>query len=135
MFNIIRRNRDFFDSFFNDFETRSSNSNLLNTDIIEKDNTYLLKVEMPGFAKEDVKVSLDKGYLTIEAERNYNKEEKDENEKLIRRERFYGTAKRSYYVGDIDLETVKGSYDNGILTLEVPKESTEVSTKKYLSIE
>lgn len=135
MFSLLRRNRDFFDDFFNDFPSRPANSNLMNTDIVEKDNKYLLSVELPGFSKEDVKVTVEKGYLVIEAERKYDNEDKDENDKLIRRERFYGTVKRNYYIGDIDLKDIKGSFKDGILTIEVPKETKEVSTKEYLELE
>lgn len=135
MFSLLRRNRDFFDDFFNDLPSRSANSTLMNTDIIEKEDKYLLTIEMPGFSKDDVKVTVDKGYLVIEAERQYDNEKQDENDKLIRRERFYGTVKRNYYIGNIELKDIKGSFKDGILSLEVPKESKEISTKEYLVLE
>lgn len=135
MFSLLRRNRDFFDDFFNDLPSRSANGNLMNTDIIEKEDKYLLTIEMPGFSKDDVKVTVEKGYLVIEAERQYDNEKQDENDKLIRRERFYGTVKRNYYIGNIELKDIKGSFKDGILSLEVPKESKEISTKEYLVLE
>lgn len=130
MFDLIRRNRDIFDSFFDNNDT-FSRSSMLSTDIIENENGYVLNVELPGFNKEDIKVSIKDGYLMLEATRSQEHEENDENGKLIRKERFYGSAKRKFYVGDVDIDDVKGTFENGVLKLEVPKDS---GSTKYLEL-
>ncbi|MBU1145765.1 MAG: Hsp20/alpha crystallin family protein [Firmicutes bacterium] len=140
MNNIIRRrNNDLsvFDDLFGDFFTRpifKENVSCMKTDIVEVDTGYELDVDVPGFGKEDIKISLDNGYLTVEAKREENKEEKDNH--YIRRERFLGSSARTFYVGeDIAEKDIKAEYDKGILKLFVPKQGTNVKEKKYISIE
>ena len=77
-----------------------SNTSLMNTDIKENDNDYELTMNLPGVKKEDVTAELKDGYLTIHATSNQNKDEKDEDGKYIRRERYSGSCNRSFYVGD-----------------------------------
>ena len=92
------------------------------TDVKEFDDKYQLDMELPGFTKEDVKVELSNGYLIVSAERNENKDEKDEEGKFIRKERYYGKMSRRFYVGkQLTKEDIKGKFDNGMLTLDVPK--------------
>ena len=104
----------------------------------EKDNGYLVDIELPGYAKEDIKAELKDGYLTITASRNDNKEEKDEKGRYIRRERYTGTCKRSFYVGEnVKQEDIKAGFQDGILRLAVPKDIPKpVEEKpKFISIE
>ncbi len=130
---LTRRNRygyNLFDELFRDpfFQTgiTQRDSSLMKTDIRETDDQYQLDVELPGFAKEDVHADLKDGYLTISAERNENNDEKDENGKYIKRERFSGTCKRSFYVGeDMQQEDIHASFKDGILTVEMPKDVPE----------
>ena len=121
---IQKRNyaRDpFFDAFDDFFKPvfYDDRENSMRTDIKETDNGYQLDVEMPGFDKKDIKISLENGYLTISAQKS-NKEENGENaknEKYLRKECSVSCS-RSYYVGeDIEKENVKAKYDNGMLTL------------------
>ena|SRR5690554_4319810 len=134
MLTLFRKNRGFLDDFFNDFKMidQNSPSNLMKTDIKETDKGYTLLVELPGYDKNDVKVSLENGYLLIEATTNKEKEEKDI--RYIRKERYYGSLKRSYYVGNLSLDDIKGSFDSGILTLEIPKEEEKEPEKRYLDL-
>ena len=111
--------------FFNPFETSE-----LKTDIREKDGNYILDVDLPGFRKEDIDVSMDDGYLTVRAERKEEKEEKDEKGRYLRRERCYGTCSRSFYVGDIDEKTIKASYSDGILTVTIPQDQPKKLEEK-----
>lgn len=106
---------------------------VMKTDIKETENGYEMEVEMPGFDKSDINVSLSDGYLTIAANKN---EKSDEGEKknYIRRERSF-SAKRSFYVGDIDENQIKAKYENGVLNLTVPKEDQAKRLPKGIEIE
>ena len=136
MLSLLRRDRDFFDSLFDELKVSPFNQDVfMRTDIKENDKGYILAIELPGFEKNDVHVSLDNGYLMVEAERKSESNNHDKDGKFIKRERYYGIMKRSFYVGPIDLSDIKGSFDKGLLTLEIPKESKKIETKKYLEIE
>lgn len=124
-------NLDLFDEFFPTFAYR--NKALMRTDIKESDNEYLLDVELPGLNKDEVKISLDDGYLTISASKTENKE--DEKDKYIRKEIYTSKQERSFYVGNVDENKITASFENGILKIAVPKEELpEVDTKKYIQI-
>ena len=136
MLSLFKRDRDFFDSLFDEFRGLPfSNDISMRTDIKENEQGYELAIELPGFDKSDVKVSLEEGYLVVEAERKLDHKDTDEQGKFIKRERFYGVLKRSYYVGSLDMSDIKGSFDKGILTLQFPKASKKIETKKYLELE
>ena len=125
---------DFFRDDFFDRKDRM-NYNLMKTDIREDENSYLLEVDLPGYSKDDIKIDITDGYLTINAK--VEKEDNDENKNYVRRERFTGEVTRSFYVGeDIKEDEVKANLKNGILTLEVPKLSLEdqKKDKKYIEI-
>ena len=132
-----RRDFDLFgDDFFRDDFFKGEKNNLMKTDIKETENSYILDVDLPGYSKEDIKVDVTDGYLTINAK--MSNEVKDEKKgKFVRRERFTGECTRSFYVGeDIKEEEIKASFKNGILNLEVPKVSPDErkSEKKYIEI-
>ena len=122
-------NNDLFDYLFSDpvFNTNTTNTaNVMSTDIREKENGYLLDMEVPGFDKEDLKLELKDGYLTITAEHKNTKDEKDSDGHIIRQERYYGSSKRSFYIGDqIEKQDIKAKYDKGILSIFVPKKDVK----------
>ena len=135
-----------FDDFFDDFARparsiaryNTPTSNVMRTDVKEDENGYELHIELPGYQKEDVKAQLKDGYLTIHAETNQNNDQKDENGKFIRRERFYGTCSRSFYVGeDVTEEDIKARFENGVLKIAVPKKEKApgMEENKYIAIE
>ena len=135
-----------FDDLLDDFakETKRAAQNIVSvtgvmkTDIKEKDDCFELMIDLPGFAKEDVKAELKEGYLNISAERNSSEEEKDEEGRFIRRERYSGTCSRSFYVGDdLKQEDIKAKFENGILMLTVPKKPEEPveDEPQYISID
>jgi HSP20 family molecular chaperone IbpA len=135
-----------FDDFFDGFGRPSNgakgysvpSSSVMRTDIKENDNGFELDIDLPGFKKEDVKAQLKDGYMTISAENSQTNDEKDSDGKYIRRERFFGTCSRSFYVGeDITEEDIKAKFENGILKISVPKkEAKPVEEKnKFISIE
>ena len=134
----VSRNNDLFDDIFdNMFRTPTfTNNAVMKTDVHEKDGKYLLDIEIPGYKKEDVKISLFNGTLTINAEHHETNEEKDAKGRILRQERYTGTCTRSFYVGDAIKDTdVKASFDNGILRIEIPTEQKkEEETKKFIDI-
>lgn len=127
-----------FDDMFKDpFFTNSSTTKLMKTDIQEKDNNYILDMDLPGYDKSDIKAQLKDGYLTITAQKNTSKEDKDEKGNYIRRERYCGKCSRSFYVGEnLKEEDIKASFNNGILKLTFPKEVVKKEEEiKYITID
>ncbi len=129
------RNNIFDDLFNTPFFTRSE-ANMMKTDIKEHDGGYELTVDLPGVKKDDIKAELNDGYLTITAENNSSKDEKDEKGKYICRERYSGSYSRSFYVGDaVTEEDIKAKFENGTLTLDIPKkEALPEKQNKYIAI-
>ena len=113
--------------------------NMMKTDIRETDGSYERDVDLPGFKKDEIKVSLEDGYLTIEAAKGLDEDEQEKKTgKYIRKERYAGACQRSFYVGDnLTQEDIKGEFKHGILTLNVPKKEAKpaVETNKYIAIE
>ena len=127
-----------FDDMFRDpFFTNSNTTKLMKTDIQEKDNNYILDMDLPGYDKSDIKAQLKDGYLTITAQKNESNEDKDEKGNYIRRERYCGKWSRSFYVGEgLKEEDIKANFNNGILQLTFPKEVTRRDEKtKYITID
>lgn len=111
---------------------------LMRTDVKETDGSYELDIDLPGYQKDDIKLQLKEGYLTVSASKNTNNDEKDENGKYIRRERYSGQCSRSFFIGkSIAQEDVHAKYENGILKLSFPKEEAKkaVEEQKYIAIE
>lgn len=146
MLSILPRTNNFGMSLFDDmnsmFDTpffrSAQTAPAMKTDIREKDGLYLMTMDLPGFDKDNIKIELKDGYLTVTAEQN---EEKEENEAekggYVVRERNYGSCSRSFYVGDHVTESdVKAAYKDGALHLSFPKEAPkEVPEAKYIAIE
>ena len=127
-----------FDDFFNDFPFYYDDkamkdtekklygkraSHVMKTDIKEMDNGYQLVVDLPGFTKDEIKASLENGYLTISAEKGLDKDEQEkESGRYIRRERYAGACSRSFYVGDaVESKDVNAQFEDGILKISLPK--------------
>ena len=104
------------------------------TDIRDDGDKYVLESELPGFEKEDIKLDINGTQLTIAAEHSTNNDEKDDKGNYIRRERTFGSYKRSFDIGDIDTEGINAEYKNGILTIELPKKTPEAPVAKRLEI-
>ena len=108
----------------------------MRTDVKSNDKEYTLSVDLPGIDKNNIDISLQDGYLTIEAVRNNEETEKDENSNYVFRERTYGRMSRTFYVGEgIREENIKAKYENGILTVVVPKYKEEEKALKKIAIE
>ncbi len=116
----------------------SSANEMMKTDVKETDQGYEMTMNLPGVKKEDVKAELKEGYLTISATSNSENDEKDKDGKYIRRERYYGSCSRSFYVGEeVTQEDIKAKFEDGILKLSIPKKETKpvVEDNHYIPIE
>ncbi len=126
------------DDFINDFFGKPIFRKAgMETDIREKDGKYFIDINLPGFNKEDVKVSYENGYLTVEASKDTSKEEKNEKGNYIIKERYSGSLRRSIYIGeDINEDEINAAFVNGTLTLTIPQNSNkEIENKKYITIQ
>jgi len=119
---------DYFDIFSAPY---AKEKEYMKTDIYEKDNKYILELDLPGIKKENIKVNYENGYLTITAEKNSLPTRPDT---YIRRERFYGQIKRSFYIGLKKETDLKAKYVDGILTIEFPKENFSKKEQKNITI-
>ena len=138
-----------FDDFMNDFAFPAFEDvdkelygkhakNLMKTDVKDTENGYEVDIDLPGFKKDEIKVKLEDGVLTISAAKGLDKEEKDKKGNYLRRERYAGSMSRSFYVGDhVTVEDIHPKYENGILSFSVPKaENKPIEEKnKYIAIE
>ena len=154
---LLAKNSNVFDTFFGDpwfndpwFDDRDiqkaekklyghNEKKLMLTDIKESDKGYELEMDLPGFKKEEIKASIENGYLIISAEKGLEKDEKEsEGKKYICRERYTGSCQRAFYVGDdIEKDDIKASFKHGILHLDIPKKQPkpQVEENKFISIE
>lgn len=115
-----------------------SAKNLMKTDVRERDDSYEVDIELPGFKKGDIQLSIENGYLNITAAKDLNKEQKDkESGKIIRQERHAGSMYRSFFIGEeIFEEDIKAKLKHGILSLQIPKKEVQkVFPEKYIAIE
>ena len=109
---------------------------IMKTDVREKEDAYEVMIDLPGFKKEEVKIELKNGNLTIHAAKTLDKEEKKEG-KYIRQERYSGNMSRSFYVGEnVKVQDVQAKFENGILTLDIPKKDPKkpVEENHYVTI-
>ncbi len=135
-----------FDDFFNDFARPVRNTvryntpttSVMRTDVKENEDSYELAIELPGCKKEDVKAELKDGYMTITATTNTSSEQKDEDGKYIRRERYSGSCSRSFFVGEeIKQNDIKAKFEDGVLKVMVPKvqPKPQVEENHFITIE
>ena len=143
-----RVNDNLTDKFFGDFylpffrtsyqAARNNRTNLMKTDIKETDEGFDLGVELPGYKKDELNLELSKGYLNIGAEKSVENNETDKNGHFLHRERYCGSMKRSFYVGDdVTEEDIKAKFEDGVLKLHIPKKvkKEEIPEKKLIAIE
>ncbi len=135
---MIPRRHDFdlWDEMFRDPFFTEGESKLMKTDIKEKKDRYLIDIDLPGYEKEGIKIEIQEGYLTVHAK--VDKEDDKEKGKYVRKERYTGECSRSFYVGDnVKEEDIKAKFNNGTLTLEIPKkeDKKELPEKRYIPIE
>ena len=109
-------------------------STAFRTDITETGDAYKLEADLPGFRKDEIKIDIDDDILVIKAEHSEDKDEKDENGSYLRRERYYGNYSRSFNVSEIDQEGISAAYENGVLTLTMPKKAPVKPESRHLEI-
>lgn len=127
-------NNDWFEGHRNNVST--SIKGIMKTDIVEKDNSYELTIELPGYDKKDIQAEVNEGYLTITATRETQNDETDEFGKVIRKERYSGSCKRTYFVGEaVKDEDISAKFENGELKMVIPKkEEKKEEVAKGVSI-
>ena len=122
----------YLDDFFDDFVPMPKMpKNEMKCDIYEKGGRVHIELDVPGFNKEDVKVDLDDGILTIVASKHEDKEEKEKN--YYRKERSFGSFKRQFNVGNVKENEIDAKFNNGVLKISFPKEEQK-QTKKFIAI-
>ncbi len=133
---------DYFDRAMRDTERKLYGhraKNEMKTDVRENEDSYEIVMDLPGFKKEEVKISLEEGYLTISASKGLEENDQEKKTgKYIRQERYYGSMSRSFYVGKaVKHEDIKAGFENGVLTISLPKleEKKQIPEKKYIQIE
>lgn len=112
-------------------------SRVMKTDIKENEGSYELDIDLPGFKKDEITAELKDGYLTVSAEKGLDEDEEDKKGKYIRKERYAGALSRTFYLGEeIREEEIKAKFENGILSVSIPKEEEKkVEGPKHISIE
>ena len=110
---------------------------VMRTDIREQEDHYDVDIDLPGFKKEEIDLSLEKGYLTVSATKGVDKDETDRQGRLIRQERYAGAMQRSFYVGTaVTEEEIKARFEDGVLKLLVPKKAApKLPEKRSILIE
>ena len=145
MFEIIpieRRNRHVttYDPFreMEEFERRFWGNNPMTTafrtDVEDTGDAFKLEAELPGFDKEDIQIDLDNDTLTISAEHSSDRKEEDKKRNFVKRERFFGSYTRSFDVTGIDVDRIDAAYNNGVLTLTLPKKQENIPVSRRLEI-
>ena len=125
--NLIPRNF-FFDDDLDTFFAPSIRKNDAKCDIYEEDNEYHIEMDVPGYDKKDINIEIKDGYLTIKGNKSF--EEEKETKRYIRKERAYGSFERSFALGDVDVESIDANFNNGTLSIVIPKIEAKDTTKK-----
>ena len=112
-----------------------SNPGMFKTDITDEGDHFELKADLPGFRKEDIHLELSGDTLTISAERHSEHEKKEQRGKYVCVERSYGSYSRRFDLSAVDADNIKAKYDNGVLTLNLPKKASVLPASRQLEIE
>ena len=102
-------------------ELRKTHFGMPKVDVKQNGDTYVLDMDLPGLTEKDVDLSLKDNVLTISASHNDSKDEKDDNGKYLRRERRTSSYQRSFNVNGLKPEDIEAKYENGVLTINLPK--------------
>lgn len=135
MMNDIKKNEnglslwDSFSSLWNDAFSKE-----MKTDIEETSDKYVLAIEVPGISKDNITVTFEDNTLTVHVKSETKKEDKEEKS-YIRKERTTMDMERSYYLDDVDENSITAKIENGILTLSVSKLKEKVNPKKVIQID
>ncbi len=133
---FVKKNEDKKNSFLDDFNSFFNGgifSKDMKTDIEERENEYIVNIDVPGVDKKDINLSFDDGYLTISVEHNNEKE--DSNKSYIRKERSSLSMSRSYFLEYGDENNIKAKLNDGVLHIQIGKIESKIEQKKTISIE
>ena len=102
------------------------------TDILDKDDKFVIEAELPGMSKDDINLELEENVLTISA--RYSQEEEHRDEDYLRRERSTGACQRSFQVENVKEDEISAEFENGILKIDLPKRETERKKRRTIDI-
>lgn len=134
-YNPFKELDDFQKAFFGDGMFSRSGMEPFRTDIKETESEYVLEADLPGFEKKDIHIDISDDYLTIQAERHSGHEDQDEKKNYVRCERSYGSYSRSFDISGVDADKIAAKYENGVLTLTMPKKAPVQPASRQLTIE
>jgi len=129
----IMKKDNLFNHYFSSFDFPMFREyQFMRSDIYENNNRYIIDIDLPGFSKENIRINYDNGYITVDAIKTEDKRSLD---KYIRKERFMGEIKRSFYIGDKKEQDITATYKNGVLNISFPKEELNRKNKKNIAID
>lgn len=102
-------------------------------DLKENEENYIIEADLPGVKKESIDIDFENNYLVISAKREDALEEKKEN--FVRRERYYGEFKRSFYIDNVDEDKISATFKDGVLKIVLPKLNKGNDKKKKINID
>jgi HSP20 family protein len=135
----LARRRDYFDhlfdSFFQDMTPAMPEAKVkpFRVDVKESETTYTIEADLPGFNKESIEVEYENNYLTISARKEDGKNEEKDN--YVRRERYWGEFRRSFYIDNIKKNAIEASFADGVLKVVLPKEQPGGEEKKKIDVQ
>lgn len=135
-FNHIVDSDDFFNNFGRSFFNSWNNElKSLKSDIKETDKAYVIKIDMPGVDKKDIALNFKDDVLTVDAKRDSFSDESDDKGNMIANERDYGTYTRSYRLPKVDSKAISAKYEDGVLTITLPKTKEEIDSNHSIDIQ
>ena len=132
---ILLPSRIFFNSFLDDFDSPRKLDKMMSCDIYEKEENYILEIDVPGFKKEDINLEVEEGYLKVVAEKNMETDDSDSKKYLHRERNCMTRCERQFYIGDVSVDDIKAKFSNGSLKILVPKTEDRKVTKQIITIE
>ena len=129
---MLPKRNYYLNDYFDLFDTQyAREKEYMRTDIYESDNKYIIEMDLPGIKKNNIKINYENGYLTIKASKNSLNGSPNT---YIRRERFYGEIKRSFYIGIKKETDIKATHHDGILEISFPKEDIQKKPHKNITV-
>ncbi|MFD1432077.1 Hsp20/alpha crystallin family protein [Lacticaseibacillus yichunensis] len=140
MANEMMRRNDWLDPFFDDFGRHffgnmQPTDQVLKTDIKETEKNYVANVDVPGIAKDDIKLNYQDGILNISVKKTDFNDHEDKDGNVLMSERHYGAMSRSYRLPNVKEQDIKAHYEDGVLTITLPKLTADEKSPHQIGIE
>ena len=138
MFDLIpfaTKSHDLFDNFDRRWNEMGAALGDFRTDITEEKDKYVLEAELPGFKREDINIDVEDDRLVITAKTSSETTESGEKKNYVHRERRSATYQRSFSISNIATEAITASYNDGILTLNLPKMLPKESAARKITVQ